>query len=121
MAEGILKTWALVELMGHRRIAGHVVNEELLGTRFLRVEVPDSESDPAKMVTQFYGSSAVYCITPVSEEVARAFALAHRVMPVQQWELERPALPANSAFFPDADAADDTDVPDGDEAEELPI
>jgi hypothetical protein len=119
MSEENLRTWALVELMGHRRIAGHVVNEELLGTRFLRVDVPDSPSDLAKMVTQFYGASAVYCITPVSEEVARAFALAHRVMPVQQWELERPALPAAADFFADSDPDDDD--PDQDEAEEPPV
>lgn len=73
--------WAIVELMGHRRLTGQISEETIAGAAFLRLDIP---SDPP--VTQFYAPSAVYCITPTTEDVARA-AMA-RPEPVSRWELE---------------------------------
>jgi len=77
--------WAIVELMGHQRIAGRVSEETIGGTSFLRVDVPKLEDLPA--FTKFYGSSAIYAMTPVSEEVARATAMQIRERPVNVYEL----------------------------------
>ena len=62
--------WAIVELMGHRRLSGQVSEQTIAGSRFVRLDIP---SDPK--VTQFYAPAAVYCITPTSEDIARAAAL----------------------------------------------
>ena len=62
--------WAIVELMGHRTFGGRVSEVEMYGGKLLRLDVFDEEgAEPA--LTQYYGSSAIYCITPSTEEAAR--------------------------------------------------
>ena len=79
--------WAIVELMGHRRLAGHVTEQEVAGHGFLRLDVHDAEGTVA---TQFYSPSAVYCLTPTTEEIARGLAARLRPAPVHAYELEAP-------------------------------
>lgn len=89
------KGWAILELMGHRRLAGLVSEQEIGGSGFLRLDVPgpstsDGPSGPSDFIaTQFYSPSAVYCLTPTSEEMARAVAASNQPRPVQRWELPR--------------------------------
>lgn len=75
--------WAIVELMGHRRLAGYLSEVELAGKGFLRLDVPTGEGS----VTQLYNPASVYAITPTSEETARRVAAVSQPAPVQQWEL----------------------------------
>lgn len=91
--------WAILELMGHRRLAGYVQEATLAGSAFLRIDVatapladdvPEAlqETEPADAeATQFYSPSAVYCVTPTTERIARAFASRARPAPVHVWEL----------------------------------
>jgi hypothetical protein len=109
------KGWAILELMGHRRLSGHVSEEVIAGAAFVRIDVPDARSctcgsaDPGSLAgrhaatssddktvaTQFYAPGAVYCITPTTEETARRVAEATNVAPVSEWDLpRRPALTA---------------------------
>lgn len=80
--------WAVIELMGHRRIGGRVTEQEIAGTKMLRVDIPGD--GPADYATQFYGGSAIYCLTPTTEEMARAAARASRPEPITRWELPQP-------------------------------
>jgi hypothetical protein len=82
------KEWAVLELFGHRKLAGLVSEAEIAGGAFLRLDIPGEDGDVA---TQFYNPSAVYAMTPVTEELARQVAKAHRPAPVTRWEL--PQLP----------------------------
>lgn len=61
--------WAIVELMGHRVIAGQVSEASQYGTAMLRVDVPGKE-DGSACVTQFYGGSAIYSMTPCDKATA---------------------------------------------------
>jgi hypothetical protein len=90
MAEAVFEGWAIVELFGHRRLAGHVSEASLAGGKFVRLDVPGK--DGATAATQFYNPSAIYALTPTSEETARRVAAMAQPAPVQQWEL--PQLPA---------------------------
>lgn len=72
--------WGIVELMGHKVVAGFMQKSEMLGKPLLRVDVPASGDYPA--FTQLYGEAAIYCVTFVSEEVARRAAASYRVNPV---------------------------------------
>ena len=72
--------WAIVELMGHKVIAGLVQKDEMLGKPMLRVDVPATSAYPT--FTQFYGEAALYCVTFTSEEVARRVAEQCKVNPV---------------------------------------
>lgn len=93
------REWALLELFGHRRLAGLVTEVELAGDGFLRLDVyPGDAQEP--MATQLYAPKAVYAITPVAESLARKFAAANEPAPVTRWDLpevEAPALPCSVA------------------------
>ena len=105
--------WAIVELMGHRRLAGQVTEQEIAGQAFIRLDIHATADET---VTQFYSPSAVYCITPTSEETARRAGALSRPAPVSRWELEprKPHLvtddlPDGDGFYEPA-SDDDEDV-----------
>jgi hypothetical protein len=62
--------WALLELFGHQRLAGRVTEQQLGGASFVRVDVPEDKKKGWKL-TKLYNPSAIYSITPVTEETAR--------------------------------------------------
>jgi|GEM_PF-3055099 hypothetical protein len=84
--------WAVVELMGHAKLAGLVTEVEMGGAKLLRVDVPDVPERPAERYyahqeaipgyTRFVGGSAIYAITPMTEEVCRKAAEQFRISPV---------------------------------------
>jgi hypothetical protein len=76
--------WAILELMGHRRLAGKVSECQIAGASFVRIDVPAEKE--ADISTQFYSPQAVYCITPTSEDIARSIASQARPEPVHRWE-----------------------------------
>lgn len=73
--------WAVAELMGHRSLVGFVTEVEAFGTKLLSIDVLGRDGQPVG--TQLYGGSALFCLTPVTEEQARAQA-------ANQWRLPGP-------------------------------
>lgn len=110
MATSAFEGWAILELMGHRRLGGYVQEATIAGGTFLRIDVP-AEQEGTKPATQFYSPSSVYCLTPTTEETARALAKLAQPAPVQRWEL--PRLPERSS----SSLTDD----DGEDPEEEPL
>jgi hypothetical protein len=97
--------WAILEIMGHQTYAGRVSNQELGGASFVRIDVPEVDGCPA--FTKLFGAGSIYCITMVSEEVARMRVASLRKQPMDVWDLpeevrdavraaKRAALPAPS-------------------------
>ena len=84
-------TWAILELMGHVKLAGFVTEEELFGGKIGRIDIPGEDG---KNVTQYFGGHTIYRLTPVTEPVARAFAARNQPRPVYVYELQLPALTA---------------------------
>ncbi|HEY9138710.1 MAG TPA: hypothetical protein VIM67_10585 [Terriglobus sp.] len=76
-------SWAIVELMGHARIAGKVTEAEIGGGKLLRIDVP--EINGKQPITKYFGNAAVYAITPVDEETARMAATQCDAAPVNEW------------------------------------
>ena len=107
--------WAVVELMGHRRIAGHVSVAAQYGTAMIRIDVPTSEG---RTITQFYGGQSIYCLSPVTEDVARAVALRNQPAPVSPYEILPPPLPS-PRMAPSSDIAP-ADPGDADDDEGWP-
>lgn len=62
--------WALVELFGHTRMVGKVSEATIGGCNFVRVDVPEHNDRPG--FTRFLGNGAIYGITVMTEESARA-------------------------------------------------
>jgi len=81
-------SWAILELMGHRRLAGRVSEVELAGHGMLRIDVPTAA--PGGFITQYYSPSSMYALSPTTEEIARAVAKRNRPEPVYAFELPAP-------------------------------
>lgn len=72
-----LETWAIVEVMGHKKFAGHVTEQAFGAAALIRVDVPETEQ-PGGITTKPYskliGVGSIYCITPTTEAIARRAA-----------------------------------------------
>jgi hypothetical protein len=89
--------WAVLELMGHRRLAGKVTDAVIGGGPFIRIDIPTKDG---KKTTQFYSPAAVYCITPTTEEIATVIAKNSEPEPVSQWEFHTMIEAGNNPYNP---------------------
>ncbi|MES2166558.1 MAG: hypothetical protein V4458_05935 [Pseudomonadota bacterium] len=97
--------WAIVEIMGHRKHAGRVREEERFGAKMLRIDIPVKGDAAANgWETHYYGGPSIFSFTLTDED-----SVMRANMP---WDAPgRYRLPA-----PEADAPDDDNEYD-DEAE----
>lgn len=98
--------WAIVELMGHVRLAGRLTEETHFGTALGRIDIP--AGDDGETVTQYFGGGSIYRITPVSEEAARQVARMARPAPIYRLELTQ-RVPASEEYEDDYEDEDDPD------------
>lgn len=111
------ESWAIVEIMGHQTYSGRVSEQVVGGTAFVRVDIPDVEGQPG--FTKLFGGSSIYCITPTTEEIARAMAKRYSRPPLnlydlpEEWreKIRQPAL----THVPDTDDEDFDDDPYSDD------
>lgn len=101
------RSWAIVEIFGHERIAGEVSEQTIAGAGFIRVDVPALDGQPA--FTRFYGDKAIYSIQPVDETTARRAAAAMRVRPVTVYLAPALPAPAPGPLLDEDDSADPDD------------
>ena len=85
MKEKPFEEYCILELMGHRRLAGKVTEASILGGALLRIDIPGKDGNFES--TQFYGPQAIYCLTPTTEAIARAVAVQSHPEPISRWEL----------------------------------
>lgn len=102
--------WAILELMGHRKLAGYLSEQAVGGASFLRIDVPAANGN-GNVASQLYSPSAVYCITPTTEDLARKVAAGAQPAPVTRWEL--PAAPVTPIRAIQDDDVDDEIEDDG--------
>lgn len=88
-AEAPFEHFAIVELMGRHIIAGRVSEVTIAGKGFLRVDVPAVGEVAA--FTKFFATTAVYAITPTTEEIAISAANRMRVRPVDIYVVPDPS------------------------------
>jgi hypothetical protein len=122
MADEPFEGWAIVELMGHRRLAGYVREVELAGAGMLRLDVPRHAAAVCTCGSNDPGSAShedhqLDCMLFAQDEVAPldvdatqfyspaalycltptteaiARAIVSKPTPVQRWELERAPEP----------------------------
>jgi hypothetical protein len=81
-----LETWAVVDLFGHDKIAGHVTEISIAGKGFFRVDVPPMNVNGEEGYSKIFGPDAIYSILPVaSEQVAIAACVSFAVRPLGTW------------------------------------
>lgn len=123
------ESWAVVEIMGHKQLAGRVTEEPIAGVNMLRIDIPEAGDHPPQTV--YHGGAAIYAIHPCSEEVARSAAATLRrrqsdPFPVYVPELSEArktlaaAGAARQALPPGDQPALDEDESDGWDGEEGP-
>lgn len=97
MTEDTFEGWMLVELLGRRKFAGLVREVEIAGAGLLRIDVP-AGAGPA--LTTFVPVASLYAITPITEALAREYAVHNSYQPITAWELPRPQLTARETEEP---------------------
>ncbi len=123
-----LETWAIVEVMGHKKFAGFVTEQTIGGAALIRVDVPETDQNGVftKPYSKLIGVGSIYCITPCTEEIGRACAKR-----LEQWSNPIPVdlptqrqLPAGVGVASDAEIVDDDDDGDswsGDDDDDKPF
>ena len=100
-------TYAIVELFGHNQIAGKCSEQNIAGSNMLRVDVPETDHNPA--FTKFLGNGAIYAINPVTEEVAKHWASSLGVAPLTAWDVRSYMLKNNLSLTSGQDTDEDQD------------
>jgi hypothetical protein len=85
--------WGIVELMGHKVVAGSISKSELFGKPMLRVDIPSIDGIPA--FTQLYGEASIYCVTFTTEEIAYQAAKECHIKPIFVYEVRQLQEPNN--------------------------
>jgi hypothetical protein len=112
MANAGFEGWAIVEIFGHRRIAGFVREVEIFGVKMAQVEVPalpemrlifgTAAALPA--FVQRLAGAAIFSITEVTEEAASQAAANIRAhAPTEITSEFAPSMPRLAAAEPDDD------------------
>lgn len=77
--------WAILEIMGHQTYAGRVSEQTIGGASFVRIDVP--AVGKLQPFSKLFGAASIYCITPVTEEVAIARATTLGQQPLSVYDL----------------------------------
>lgn len=122
MSDKVEPMFAVVELLGHQRMAGRVSEVSMFGSTLGRVEIP---TGPDAWQTVYFGGAAVFRISPCDEATARAVAASCRPEPVHAYELPRlpqpvPEDPGEFAEVRREREEDYTDGPDSVEDDDEP-
>jgi hypothetical protein len=83
--------WGILELMGHRRLAGKLSTQKVAGASFLRIDIPAKPGTAVEtefQATQFINPTSIYAMHPTTEEVARAVASKISPEPVTTWDVK---------------------------------
>lgn len=79
------ESWAIVEIMGHIKVAGMATTQNFGNTVMLRVDIPETAKHPAH--TQMYGMGSIFSIKPCDEQTATAHAEAWQVQPIMEYNV----------------------------------
>lgn len=104
------EVFAIVELFGHQKLAGKVAEQSIGAATFIRVDVPETKTQPA--FTRLVNPSAIYAINPTTEEVVKARAEQLQSAPIDAWDIRRMqekliALVEENKKHPEAEQHDD--------------
>lgn len=111
--------WAVVELMGHQRIAGRLTEHTLAGSSFIRIDVPEgqyADGSPRQTQTFLQSPGSIYRVRLVDQACAMLAAAEIRVDPFSEYSLSQQIAKLNQAATHRA-LRHDPDDPDNDDYE----
>jgi len=105
-------SWAIVEVMGFKKLAGHVTEQQLAGASLVRVDVPECVTGETTVpaYSKLIGVGSIYMITPTDEATARKAAkvLAHQNDPLPLYiPPEQKQLPVATQIAREAESEDE--------------
>jgi hypothetical protein len=56
--------YAIVEIMGFRKLAGRILEAERFGAKLLRIDIPTKGDFANGFTSQYYSGSSIFSITP---------------------------------------------------------
>ena len=56
--------YAVIEIFGHRRLAGRITEVEKFGTKLLRIDIPERGDFENGFTSQMYGGASLFSVTP---------------------------------------------------------
>ncbi len=114
--EATFDSWAIVDVMGHQRFIGRVTEQVIAGQGFIRVDVPDVESeDPGAIsFTKVLGAKSIYMIEPVSKDTALAMCKRGKQLSIGQRfeQRQQPRLIDHEDIHDEMEWDDDNDDSD---------
>ncbi len=106
--------WAIVSLFGHTERVGRI--SDIADGAMVRVDIP---LEDGSFSTRDIGRGAIYEVTYVTEEVARAVAKARPAHPVQSWSVRSLGLLDAHVVDCDPDDLADPGEDAGDESDDV--
>lgn len=85
-----LEQFAVVEMMGHRKIVGKITESDIGTGSLLKVTVLGKNGTPER--TEYIGVASIYCLTIVDEEVAVLSAKSYTPEPTWAYGLSQRSL-----------------------------
>lgn len=70
-ADEATNEYAIVEIYGHRRHAGRILEVEKFGAKMLRIDIPKDGDFEAGYTTMFYGGGSVFSMSPCDLETVK--------------------------------------------------
>lgn len=83
-----VELFAVIEMLGHRVVAGRVQECKRFGVEGTLIDVPAADGSPAWQT--FVAGSAIYAVTPCSQAQALAYIQHHYQRPPQYLQLPAP-------------------------------
>lgn len=93
--------YAIVEVFGHRRHAGRIVEVERFGTKLLRIDIPQPDAalaagDPflgSEYESHYYGGGSIFSLTPTTLDVVKKMNAPYRpALPYTRSAAERDGM-----------------------------
>lgn len=103
-----LEQYAVVEMMGHRKVIGKITESDIGASSLIKVTVLNKSGEPER--TEYIGVGSIYCLTIVTEAVAKEAVANYTPEPTWAYALNRPQLTGiPQGSYIDADDEDDDD------------
>lgn len=91
--EASAEEFALVEIMGFRKLAGRIMEAERFGAKLLRIDIPTKGDFANGFTSQYYSGASIFSITPT--DLATVCSHNKPYEPARLYS--RPAEPADDA------------------------
>jgi hypothetical protein len=95
--ETIIDQFAIVEIFGHRKHAGRIMEVELYGTKMLRIDIPTEGDFDKGFTSHFYGGGSIFSVSPCTLEYVKQINQPY----------QRPALMSPARIADDTGDGDD--------------